>query len=157
MAYQVFCCTQFYDVLAERTDIQRPSTHESAILRFSPPPGIALLSWVKNSDLKTQLIRGSGSCGELTPKENQSSFNVDVPTNLRAPNGIVRSEEMESCRFAMAETTIYTALLVLGNVSSVGKVRALGLTRTRIRGLGLLDLPNFVTSKSQRHENSTFS
>lgn len=97
-------------------------THESAILRFRPP-GIALVRCVKNSVLNTQLIRGSGSCGELTPKENQSSLSVDVPTNLRAPKGIVRSDEMESCRLTMVDTTMYTALLVLGNVSPGYKER----------------------------------
>ncbi len=95
-------------------------TYESAILRFRPAPGIALLSWVKNSVLKTQLMSGSGSCGELTPNENQSSFSVDVPTNLIAPNGIVRSDEIESCRFTIADTTMYTALFVFGNMSAVG-------------------------------------
>ena len=95
-------------------------TYESAILRFRPAPGIALLSCVKNSVLKTQLMSGSGSCGELTPRENQSSFSVDVLTNLMAPNGIVRSDEIESCRFTIADTTIYTALFVFGNISKVG-------------------------------------
>lgn len=93
-------------------------THESAILRFRPP-SIALFKCVKNSVLNTQLIKGSGSCGELTPKESQSSLSVDVPTNLMAPRGIVRSDEMESCRFTMVDTTIYTALLVLNHISSV--------------------------------------
>ena len=95
-------------------------TYESAILRFRPAPGIALLRCVKNSVLKTQLMSGSGSCGELTPRENQSSFSVDVPTNLIAPSGIVRSEEIESCRFTIADTTIYTALFVFGIMSAVG-------------------------------------
>ena len=95
-------------------------TYDSAILRFRPAPGITLLRCVKNSVLKTQLISGSGSCGELTPRENQSSFSVDVLTNLMAPNGIVRSDEIESCRFTMADTTIYTALFVFGNMSLVG-------------------------------------
>ena len=95
-------------------------TYESAILRFRPAPGIALLSCVKNSVLKTQLMSGSGSCGELTPRENQSSFSVDVLTNLMAPNGIVRSDEIESCRFTITDTTIYTALFVFGNISKVG-------------------------------------
>lgn len=73
---------------------------------------MVLFRCVKNSVLKTQLIRGSASCGELTPSENQSSFNVEVPTYLMAPIGMVRSEEIDSCRFTRAETTIYTALLV---------------------------------------------
>ena len=64
-------------------------------------------------------MSGSGSCGELTPKENQSSFSVDVPTNLIAPNGIVRSDEIESCRFTIADTTMYTALFVFGNMSAL--------------------------------------
>ena len=80
---------------------------------------MALFKCVKNSVLNTQLIKGSGSCGELTPRENQSSFRVDVPTNLMAPNGIDRSDEMESCRFTMVDTTIYTALLVSKYVSLV--------------------------------------
>ena len=58
-----------------------------------------LFRCVKNSVLKTQLIKGSGSCGELTPSENQSSFSLDVLTNLIAPKGMVRSEEMDNCRF----------------------------------------------------------
>ena len=72
----------------------------------------ALFKWVKNSVLNTQLSKGSGSEGELTPNENQSSFSVDVPTYLIAPRGIVRSEEMDNCRFTRAETIIYTALFV---------------------------------------------
>lgn len=48
---------------------------------------------MKNSVLKTQLIRGSGSCAPIT-KENQSSFRLDVLTDLMAPIGIVRSDEM---------------------------------------------------------------
>ena len=40
------------------------------------------------------------------PKENQSSLRVEVPTNLIAPRGMVRSEEIDNCRFTMAETTM---------------------------------------------------
>ena len=76
-------------------------TYESAIFKLSPPR-IAIFNWVKNSVLKTQLINGSGSCGELTPKENQSSLSVDVPTYFMAPNGIVRSDEMDNCLLTMA-------------------------------------------------------
>lgn len=88
-----------------KAEVSTQGTHCSAILRFSPPR-IALLKWVKNSVLKTQLISGSGTWGELTPRENQSSFSVEVPTNLMAPNGIFLSEEMESWRFIIADTTI---------------------------------------------------
>lgn len=51
---------------------------------------------MKNSVLNTQLTSGSGSCGELTPKENQSSFKVDVPINLIAAIGIVRSDIIDN-------------------------------------------------------------
>ena len=67
---------------------------------------MATLSWVKNSVLKIQLINGSGSCGELTPRENQSSLSVDVPTYFIAPNGIVRSEEIDNCLLTMAWMTM---------------------------------------------------
>ena len=86
------------------------STHDSAILRFKP--GIAIFSCVKNSVLSTQLSKGSASCGELTPKENQSSFNVDVPTYLMAPREMVLSEEICSWRFTRAWTIMYTFLFV---------------------------------------------
>ena len=54
---------------------------------------------------------------------------------------------------------MYTALVVwqhLVDGSSFHEVRD-RLTRTSTRGLGLLDRPNFVTSISHRHENSTSS
>ena len=67
---------------------------------------------MKNSVLKMQFIKGSGSCGEPTPMENQSSFNTDVLTYLIAPNGIVLSEEMVACLLTKPKATTYMALLV---------------------------------------------
>lgn len=119
---------------------------------------MALLRWVKNSVLKTQLMRGSGSCGELTPRENQSSFSFDVLTYLIAPSGIVRSEDIWSWRLTIAWTTIQTLRFVC-SVSALWTIQHVCsmLTSTNIRGLGLLDLPNLVTSNSHLHENSTRS
>lgn len=65
-------------------------TYWSAIFRFSCPRR-ALVRCVKNSVLKTQFISGSGSCPPTT-SENQSSFKLDVLTDLIAPIGIVRSD-----------------------------------------------------------------
>ncbi len=86
-----------YSILPDVSLAQKSlrDTYESAIFRFSPP-GIAIFKWVKNSVLKTQLSRGSASCGELTPRENQSSLSVDVLTYLIAPSGMVRSDEIDS-------------------------------------------------------------
>lgn len=69
-------------------------TYVSPIFKFSPRK--ALVRCVKNSVLKTQLRRGSGSCGLPTSNENQSSLNLDVLTALMAPMGMVRSDEMTS-------------------------------------------------------------
>ena len=149
-----------YSILSRfRTDPgrNRRETHESEILRFNPP-GMASFRCVKNSVLNGQLIRGSGSCGELTPKENQSSFNIDAPTNFRAPSGMVRSDEMDSCRLTTACTTMYMFLFVLEHVSELVLGRRVERqTSIKIRGLGLLDLPNFVNRRSHRQENSACS
>ena len=130
---------------------------DSAMRRLRPPPGTAFLSWVKNSFLKTQLMRGSGSCGELIPKENQSSLRVDAPTYLMAPIGIVLSDLIDSCLFTTSESTMYTAFMVFEWSAGVQRRLRREPTKTRIRGLGLLDLPNFVTSNSPRQEKRTLS
>ena len=85
--------------------VELASTYDSAIFKLRPP-GMASLRCVKNSVLKTQLINGSGSCGEPTPNENQSSLRIDVLTYLIAPSGMVRSDCIDSCRFTRACTTM---------------------------------------------------
>ena len=78
----------------------------SEIFRLNCPRN-ALVRWVKNSVLKTQFRRGSGSCAPIT-NENQSSFRLDVLTDLIAPMGTVRSEEICSWLLTMFCATMYT-------------------------------------------------
>ena len=98
------------------------NTDVSAILRSNAPPGMAILRCVMNSVLKTQLIRGSGCCGEPMPNENQSSFNVDVLTYLIEPRGMVVSGDMEGCSLIMVVTTMNTALPVCSFVRPLASV-----------------------------------
>ncbi len=81
------------------------STYRAAIFRFRLPR-IAFDKCVKNSVFSRQLSSGSGSCGEPTPMENQSSRKVEVLTYLIAPRGMVRSVEMDSCWLTTACTTM---------------------------------------------------
>ena len=67
---------------------------------------MARFRWVKNSVFKTQFIRGSGSWGEPTPIENQSSLNRDALTYLTAPIEMTLSGETVSWPLTMAWTTI---------------------------------------------------
>ena len=79
--------------ISKGTDEQNKNTHDSAIFKFNPP-ATAILRCVKNSVFSEQLIRGSASCGELIPRENQSSLSVDVPAYFIEPKGMTRSEEI---------------------------------------------------------------
>lgn len=65
-------------------------TYDGPIRTFNDPR-VARFKKVKNSVLKTQFNKESGSDGEPTPIANQSSLKFEQLTYLMAPTGIVLS------------------------------------------------------------------